>query len=139
MIDTDQSFPQPTGANIRNALQKLVASTDPGDVLVLHFSGHGTQVPAESGHAADDKEEECIVPTDMNLLTGQQNLLSSQYCMLALFAECLLGTGALLKSSQIQSQESYTHVYVPLSFDKSYYIIIVNIIIWNHTYMEFPS
>lgn len=34
----------PTGANIKNSLKQLVAASQPGDVLVFHFSGHGTQV-----------------------------------------------------------------------------------------------
>jgi uncharacterized caspase-like protein len=44
MLDTDPSTPQPTGANIRSSLKKLINSVEPGDVLVFHYSGHGTQV-----------------------------------------------------------------------------------------------
>jgi len=69
MLDTDESLPQPTGKNIRRCLAKLIEGTQPGDVLVFHYSGHGTQVPAESGEADDTGSDEAIVPTDMNLLT----------------------------------------------------------------------
>eukprot|EP00271_Cylindrocystis_brebissonii_P015978 TRINITY_DN39082_c0_g1_i1.p1 TRINITY_DN39082_c0_g1~~TRINITY_DN39082_c0_g1_i1.p1 ORF type:complete len:592 (+),score=100.44 TRINITY_DN39082_c0_g1_i1:54-1829(+) len=69
MIDTDKSGPQPTGANIRKALAKIAQGTEPGDVLFMHYSGHGTQIPAESGQEDDTGFEECIVPTDLNLLT----------------------------------------------------------------------
>jgi metacaspase-1 len=36
--------PSPTGANIKKQLGALAAASQPGDVLVFHFSGHGTQV-----------------------------------------------------------------------------------------------
>lgn len=44
MLDTDPSCVQPTGANIRSSLQKLIKGVEPGDLLVFHYSGHGTQV-----------------------------------------------------------------------------------------------
>jgi hypothetical protein len=69
MLDTDPSLPQPTGANIRKSLAQLIQSTEAGDCLVFHYSGHGTQVPAESGEQDDTGADEAIVPTDMNLLT----------------------------------------------------------------------
>lgn len=49
LVDTDESGMQPTGANIRSCLAKLIRGTEAGDVLVLHYSGHGTQVPPEAG------------------------------------------------------------------------------------------
>ena len=65
----DGSGPQPTGANIRRALARLVADARPGDFLFFHYSGHGTRLPAETGQH-DDTGYECIVPCDMNLITG---------------------------------------------------------------------
>jgi uncharacterized caspase-like protein len=47
MLDTDPSTLQPTGGNIRSSLRKLINSVEPGDVLVFHYSGHGTQVRAK--------------------------------------------------------------------------------------------
>ena len=44
MLDSDPTKPKPTGVNIRNSLAKLIEGTQPGDVLVFHYSGHGTQV-----------------------------------------------------------------------------------------------
>ncbi|KAM7269532.1 hypothetical protein ACFE04_025029 [Oxalis oulophora] len=69
LIDTDDSYEQPTGKNIRQALNKLVRSADPGDLLFVHYSGHGTRLPAETGEDDDTGYDECIVPTDMNLIT----------------------------------------------------------------------
>ncbi|CAI9773200.1 unnamed protein product [Fraxinus pennsylvanica] len=69
LIDTDDSFRQPTGRNIRKALADLVRSAEPGDYLFVHYSGHGTRLPAETGEDDDTGYDECIVPTDMNLIT----------------------------------------------------------------------
>ncbi|PIN10208.1 hypothetical protein CDL12_17202 [Handroanthus impetiginosus] len=69
LIDTDDSYTQPTGRNIRAALADLVRSAEPGDFLFVHYSGHGTRLPAETGEDDDTGYDECIVPTDMNLIT----------------------------------------------------------------------
>ncbi|KAL5568779.1 hypothetical protein UlMin_025354 [Ulmus minor] len=69
LIDTDDSYTQPTGKNIRNALMRLIRSAEPRDFLFVHYSGHGTRLPAETGEDDDTGYDECIVPTDMNLIT----------------------------------------------------------------------
>jgi uncharacterized caspase-like protein len=70
LTDADRSAPQPTGANIRRALARLVGDARPGDFLFFHYSGHGTRLPAETGQNDDTGYDECIVPCDMNLITG---------------------------------------------------------------------
>ncbi|KAI5668400.1 hypothetical protein M9H77_18253 [Catharanthus roseus] len=69
LIDTDSSYTNPTGRNIRRALSDLIKSARPGDFLFVHYSGHGTRLPAETGEEDDTGYDECIVPTDMNLIT----------------------------------------------------------------------
>nr|XP_016509900.1 PREDICTED: metacaspase-4-like [Nicotiana tabacum] len=69
LIDTDDSYTQPTGRNIRKALSDLVGSAEEGDSLFVHYSGHGTRLPAETGEEDDTGYDECIVPCDMNLIT----------------------------------------------------------------------
>ncbi|XP_051128831.1 metacaspase-4-like isoform X2 [Andrographis paniculata] len=69
LIDTDDSYTQPTGRNIIDALDDLVDSAKPGDFLFVHYSGHGTRLPPESGEEDDTGYDECIVPCDMNLIT----------------------------------------------------------------------
>nr|ADM52185.1 type II metacaspase [Hevea brasiliensis]ANB41198.1 metacaspase 8 [Hevea brasiliensis] len=69
LIDTDESYIQPTGKNIRRVLTDLVRSAEPGDLLFVHYSGHGTRLPAETGEDDDTGFDECIVPCDMNLIT----------------------------------------------------------------------
>lgn len=74
LIDTDSSYTNPTGRNIRRALSDLIKSARPGDFLFVHYSGHGTRLPAETGEEDDTGYDECIVPTDMNLITGWSSL-----------------------------------------------------------------
>ncbi|GLU08555.1 hypothetical protein SLE2022_254610 [Rubroshorea leprosula] len=69
LIDTDDSHTKPTGKNIRKVLNDLVRSAEPGDFLFVHYSGHGTRLPAETGDDDDTGYDECIVPCDMNLIT----------------------------------------------------------------------
>ncbi|XP_062207138.1 metacaspase-5-like [Phragmites australis] len=71
LVDAEPSAPQPTGANIRKALARLVGDARPGDFLFFHYSGHGTRLPAETGQDDDTGYDECIVPSDMNLITDQ--------------------------------------------------------------------
>ncbi|KAK8519772.1 hypothetical protein V6N13_031742 [Hibiscus sabdariffa] len=69
LIDTDEDYDRPTGKNIRRALNSLVGSAKRGDYLFVHYSGHGTRLPAETGDDDDTGYDECIVPCDMNLIT----------------------------------------------------------------------
>lgn len=47
------------------AIQKLVAGAKKGDVLLLHYSGHGSNVPDNDGDEAD-KRDEILCPTDLD-------------------------------------------------------------------------
>ncbi|BBN19079.1 metacaspase-1 [Marchantia polymorpha subsp. ruderalis] len=69
MVDTDEKSVKPTGKNIVHYLGKAIQVSKSGDVLYFHFSGHGGQIPAESGDQEDDGEDECIYPADLNPMT----------------------------------------------------------------------
>ncbi|CAN6346329.1 unnamed protein product [Urochloa humidicola] len=71
LADADPSTPPPTGANIRQELERLVAGARAGDTLFFHYSGHGLQLPAETGEDDDTGYDECIVPCDLNLIKDQ--------------------------------------------------------------------
>uniref|UniRef100_A0ACD5TFB2 Uncharacterized protein n=1 Tax=Avena sativa TaxID=4498 RepID=A0ACD5TFB2_AVESA len=71
LADADPSTPPPTGANIRLELERLVGAARPGDALFFHYSGHGLQLPAETGQDDDTGYDECIVPCDTNLIKDQ--------------------------------------------------------------------
>ncbi|CAL4894223.1 unnamed protein product [Urochloa decumbens] len=68
LADADPSTPPPTGANIRQELERLVEGARAGDTLFFHYSGHGLQLPAETGEDDDTGYDECIVPCDLNLI-----------------------------------------------------------------------
>lgn len=46
-------------------IKKLVSSAKPGDTLVLHYSGHGSNVPDADGDEADERDE-ILCPTDLD-------------------------------------------------------------------------
>eukprot|EP00873_Tetraselmis_striata_P021827 jgi/Tetstr1/442091/TSEL_003174.t1 len=72
LLDKPGEAAQPTGANIKRELRKLVQSCQPGDVAVFSFSGHGTQMPFGRRHGGkhqeDDGRDEAIVPSDHNII-----------------------------------------------------------------------
>jgi uncharacterized caspase-like protein len=55
-----------TTAGIKTGLRWLVAGARAGDVLVFHFSGHGSQVPDRHGDEASDGLDEIICPYDLD-------------------------------------------------------------------------
>ncbi|KAK8293831.1 hypothetical protein V6Z11_D06G215700, partial [Gossypium hirsutum] len=58
----------PTGANIRDALNRMACNAKAGDVLFFYFSGHGTRIPIfQPGQPF--KQDEAIVACDLNLVT----------------------------------------------------------------------
>lgn len=54
-----------TKKNIEAGIKKLVASGKKGDVLYLHYSGHGANVLDQSGDEAD-RRDEILCPTDLD-------------------------------------------------------------------------
>jgi hypothetical protein len=47
------------------AIQKLITGAKRGDVLLLHYSGHGSNVPDNDGDEAE-KRDEILCPTDLD-------------------------------------------------------------------------
>ncbi|KAK8508223.1 hypothetical protein V6N12_019402 [Hibiscus sabdariffa] len=71
LIDEPGTPPEglPTHANIMAALEEMVHDAVAGDVVFFHFSGHGTTLSSlKPGDSY--KEEEAIVPCDLNLVTN---------------------------------------------------------------------
>lgn len=52
-----------TKANIEKGLEWLISGSRDGDVLLFHYSGHGTQV-ADDGQDEWECRDECLVPYD---------------------------------------------------------------------------
>src|SRR5688572_25400270 len=47
------------------AIRTLITNAKKGDVLLLHYSGHGSNVPDKDGDEAD-KRDEILCPTDLD-------------------------------------------------------------------------
>eukprot|EP01053_Blabericola_migrator_P008262 Blabericola_migrator_1__8261@NODE_4283_length_1241_cov_9_788756_g2645_i0_p1_GENE_NODE_4283_length_1241_cov_9_788756_g2645_i0NODE_4283_length_1241_cov_9_788756_g2645_i0_p1_ORF_typecomplete_len293_score26_86Peptidase_C14/PF00656_22/1_9e48Raptor_N/PF14538_6/0_0013Raptor_N/PF14538_6/1_5e03Peptidase_C13/PF01650_18/0_043CHAT/PF12770_7/0_079_NODE_4283_length_1241_cov_9_788756_g2645_i01651043 len=54
----------PTRENMLRGFQWLTQNAQPGDVLYLHYSGHGIQTPTEDTQYELDGLDECILPLD---------------------------------------------------------------------------
>lgn len=57
-----------TRDNIVNGLRWLAKSACPGDTLVFHYSGHGSQVPVEDPYNTDEPDgfDEILCPVDID-------------------------------------------------------------------------
>jgi hypothetical protein len=67
MNDEDSNVDDPTGANVKKALDWLCSNRSTDDILVFHYSGHGTLVP-DDDPARRGMKEEAIVLSDMFLM-----------------------------------------------------------------------
>lgn len=54
-----------TKKNMETAIRGLVSGARAGDVLLLHYSGHGSNVPDDNGDEAD-RRDEILCPTDLD-------------------------------------------------------------------------
>jgi metacaspase-1 len=50
---------------MERAIKKLIARAKKGDALLLHYSGHGSNVPDDNGDEADHRDE-ILCPTDLD-------------------------------------------------------------------------
>nr|XP_043623920.1 metacaspase-4-like [Erigeron canadensis] len=110
LIDSDESYVKPTGKNIRKALADLVGSAEAGDYLFVHYSGHGTRLPAETGDDDDTGYDECIVPCDFNLINDDDfRELVDQVphgCRITIVSDSC-HSGGLIDEAKEQIGESY--------------------------------
>ncbi len=56
---------QATKKAMQSEITKLIGKARAGDVLLLHYSGHGSNVPDRSGDEADERDE-ILCPTDLD-------------------------------------------------------------------------
>jgi metacaspase-1 len=50
---------------MESAIHRLIANAKKGDILLLHYSGHGSNVPDDNGDEADNRDE-ILCPTDLD-------------------------------------------------------------------------
>ncbi|MGE0845794.1 MAG: caspase family protein [Flavobacteriaceae bacterium] len=65
LADGVEGAKTPTLANIRDAFAELAGRLQPGDFVYLHFSGHGSQAPAEDPESELDGLDELFLPVDI--------------------------------------------------------------------------
>lgn len=74
-IVTLSTRPQTTRASILAAFDQLIADTHKGDIVYIHYSGHGTPVPDKNGDEFDGLDES-IVPSDyVSRRDGSRNII----------------------------------------------------------------
>ncbi|MBO0949632.1 caspase family protein [Fibrella forsythiae] len=70
---------QASAKAIRKALGDLINHCKPGDKVIIHYGGHGTQLPDQNGDETLDQKDEALVPYDAPLPTtaayNRSNLL----------------------------------------------------------------
>jgi hypothetical protein len=103
LLDSDASR-----QGILDGIDRLLASAEGGDTLVLQYSGHGTQVRDLDGDETDDDKDEALCPVDFrdgalliddDLRTALEAL--AQRVSLTVFLDCChSGTGTRLAGSR---------------------------------------
>ncbi|EOA37332.1 hypothetical protein CARUB_v10011040mg [Capsella rubella] len=111
LIDTDKSYIQPTGKNIRDKLEDLIKAGKSGDILVFHYSGHGTRLPPVNEESGDSTGyDECITPCDMNLIKDddfrQMVAKVEKGCQLTIISDSC-HSGGLIEEVKEQIGESH--------------------------------
>ena len=106
----------PTRANILASLEWLIAGCQAGDVLLLHYSGHGTYVPDANGNERVGTDS-CIVPLDYSqagpivddqLRASLCDLLPLGVTLFAVFDSCYSGTVLDLRYSYLDDSSGPT-------------------------------
>lgn len=116
-----------TRANIMNGLKWLVTGAKRGDVLVFHYSGHGSQMPDLSGEEADRKDE-TLCPHDYATagmikdddLRSAFSTLPAGANLDVILDSCHSGTGtrelAILGDGIAEQSIAYRYVEPPLDY-----------------------
>lgn len=120
-----------TRANILAGLKWLVTGAKKGDVLVFHYSGHGTQVVDTSGDEVDHKDE-AICPHDFptagfitdDVLRGIFSTLPAGANLDVFLDSCHSGTATreLLLQASAPPELAVTHRYLEPPIDSGFFI-----------------
>ena len=101
---SDASGSHATRQNIIDALERLKHESMPGELVVLYYSGHGTQVRDQNGDESDQRDE-ALVPVDAPLRMEPSDVVLDDHIkstidhiranganVWAIFDSCLSGT-----------------------------------------------
>ena len=68
LVDDDDSYDSPNHVNVKKALDWLCTGRSEGDTIFMHFSGHGTQIPADDDDVEEDNLDEAICLEELFLM-----------------------------------------------------------------------
>eukprot|EP00171_Calliarthron_tuberculosum_P003988 IDg3988t1 len=68
IVDDDEDVADPSGAEVKKALDWLTTDRSAEDIIFFHFSGHGTQIPCDGDDVEEDSKDEAIVLEQMYLM-----------------------------------------------------------------------
>jgi len=60
-----------TQDRIKESMAKIIGSARPGDVVLIHYSGHGSNIPDADGDEADERDE-ILCPHDLDWKSDDQ-------------------------------------------------------------------
>jgi len=122
---TDTTDMKPTRNNILSELRKLLENAIAGDMLVLSFSGHGSQTVDRNGDEIDGKDE-CICTLDNNIIKDDEinsyikTYLKPNVTLFAVFDSCHSGTMMDLKYNYMD------YIETPKSVDTVGNVIMIS-------------
>lgn len=107
----------PTRINILHQIDLFVSGSEPGDLLLFHYSGHGHQVPTNSDTETDGMDEAIVTmdqPNSQQLHLITDNILRKKLvdplqtgiCLIAIMDACNSGTLLDLDSTRKRKRPS---------------------------------
>jgi Caspase domain len=115
MNDEESHLDNPTGANVKKALDWLCSNRQSDDILVFHYSGHGTLVPDDDPNRRGATEE-AIVLSDMFLMVDDD--IQQFFCKIpigcqATFISDCCHSGGLLEYALNVCLLGYDFLFLP--------------------------
>lgn len=108
---TDETEMKPTKANILSELERMLVSSQEGDLLFFYFSGHGSHVGDRNGDETDGQDE-MIISVDGNGVLDDEvkallsNHLKKNVTLFGLFDSCHSGSMFDLRYIYLDSENN---------------------------------
>lgn len=97
--DVDSDVDAPSGVNVKKGLDWLCSGRTKNDVVVFHYSGHGTQIPSDGDDQEVDQKDEAIVLEGMFLMADDdiKQFFSKlpEGCQATMISDCCHSGGML--------------------------------------------
>ena len=104
IVDDDDDYPDPSGSEVKKALEWLTTDRSEDDIIFFHFSGHGTQIPCDGDDVEEDHKDEAIVLEQMFLMADDDlKMFFSQLppgCKVTAQTDCC-HSGSMLDGDQV--------------------------------------